>query len=233
MADVKKSRLLPRLLAPVAKQIAEIHALSDAFQKVAAFQELYRVVLQHGLQNRPSTVLLVDDAMVADAASMAILIDLGREPLLHSTPNRSSSQPGSGVLFSKLFGDNATPSGSGANSLTESARKGGSARGTYSPITENARTRKGANKRCVVIMGIESTQFDETRHQATEGSSLADLMADPQISFLKLLPLSREAVGDLACQLLVKEEHRERKLDEDMVDMLAGSCHQHSALVLC
>ena len=198
MADARP-RQLPRLLAPAAKQLAKLHALSDAFEKVAGFQELYRVVLQHALQSRPATVLLVDDVMVADAASKAILIALGRDPLLLSTFNSRPTQTASGRVFSLLFlGDNSSPSDTA---------------GTGS---------EGDQKRFAVIMGIDSTQVEKAIHHTIEGSSLTDLMTDPQLSFLELLPLSKEAVGELACQIFGKEKHLELKLDQIMVDILAG-----------
>ena len=201
MADAKP-RQLPRLLAPMAKQLAELHALSDAFEKVAGFQELYRVVLQHALQSSTLTVLLVDDVMVADAASKAILIDLGRDPLLLS--NSLPSHHSSGVFSMLFLGDNASASdtvGSGS---------------------------EGDKKRFAVVMGIDSTQVDDSLHQTIEGSSLTDLMTDPQLSFVELLPLSKQSVGDLAGQILGKEKHLELKLDQTMIDILAGrpQCHQ-------
>ena len=204
MADAKP-RQLPQLLVPVAKQLAELHGLSDAYQKAAGFQELYRMVLQHALQSSTLTVLLVDDAMLADAASKAILIDLGRDPLLLSTLNSRPAQTSSAIFPLKMFlGDNASPSdtvGSGS---------------------------EGDKKRFAVVMGIDSTQVDDSLHQIIEGSSLTDLMTDPQLSFLELLPLSKQSVGDLAGQILGKEKHLELKLDQTMIDILAGRprCHQ-------
>ena len=202
MADAKP-RQLPRLLAPMAKQLAELHGLSDAYQKAAGFQELYRMVLQHALQSSALTVLLVDDAMLADAASKAILIDLGRDPLLLSTLNSRPTQTSSGLFSLNFLGDSASPSdtvGSGS---------------------------EGDKKRFAVVMGIDSTQVDDSLHQMIEGSSLTDLMTDPHLSFVELLPLSKQSVGDLAGQILGKEKNLELKLDQTMVDILAGrpQCH--------
>ena len=207
MADANPCQL-PRLLAPMAKQLAELHGLSDAYRKAAGFQELYRVVLQHALQSSALTVLLVDDAMLADAASKAILIDLGRDPLLLSTLNSRPTQTSTGVLSMIFLGDNASPSGNGSGS-------------------------EGDQKRFAVIMGIDSTQVDDGLHQIIEGSSVTDLMTDPQLSFLELLPLSKHSVGDLACQILGKEKHLELKLDQTMVDVLAGRPHCHHRCCSC
>ena len=185
MADIQPHEL-PMLLAPMAKHLAELHNTTDAFQKAAGFEQLYLNVLEAGLQNRP-TVLLVDDAVLADAVSISILAALGQDNFLSKSPSSGSFLQMRKPAIVKINQDN--------------------------------------QKRFGIIMTTGTKQvhyFPINVSKSIECSTL-NLMEDPDVSVLELLPLERGGIEALSLQVLGGARASEIiRLDPPMVQILAG-----------